>query len=57
MVWFMFVFCFLFGKNIIFYLFCCSLIIVGIVFGVGLLLFLVVWLSSCNNDFYKVSFV
>ena len=43
------------GKNITFHLPRRSLIIAGIAFGVGLLLFLVVWLSSRNNDFYKAS--
>ncbi len=43
------------GKNITFHLPRRSLIIAGIAFGVDLLLFLVVWLSSRNNDFYKAS--
>lgn len=41
------------GKNITFELPRRSLMIAGIAFGVGVLLFLVVWLSSRNNDFYK----
>ncbi len=41
------------GKNITFQLPRRSLMIAGIAFGVGVLLFLVVWLSSRNNDFYK----
>ena len=41
------------GKNITFHLPRRSLVIAAIAFGVGLLLFLVVWLSSRNNDFYK----
>ena len=41
------------GKNITFQLPRRSLLIAGIAFGVGVLLFLVVWLSTRNNDFYK----
>lgn len=41
------------GKNITFHLPRRSLMIAGIAFGVGVLLFLVVWLSSRNDDFYK----
>ena len=41
------------GKNITFHLPRRSLVIAAIAFGVGLLLFLVVWLSSRNNEFYK----
>lgn len=41
------------GKNITFQLPRRSLMIAGIAFGVGVLLFLVVWLSTRNNDFYK----
>ncbi len=41
------------GKNITFQLPRRSLFISAIAFGVGVLLFLVVWLSSRNNDFYK----
>lgn len=41
------------GNNITFHLPRRSLMIAGIAFGVGVLLFLVVWLSSRNDDFYK----
>jgi len=41
------------GKNITLQLPRRSLLIAGIAFGVGVLLFLVVWLSTRNNDFYK----
>ncbi|WP_421567431.1 TonB family protein [Stenotrophomonas sp. PD6] len=41
------------GKNITFHLPRRSLKIAGIAFGVGVLLFLVVWLSNRNSDFYK----
>jgi len=41
------------GKNITFHLPRRSLMIAGIAFGVGVLLFLVVWLSRRNDDFYK----
>jgi protein TonB len=41
------------GKNITFHLPRRSLKIAGIAFGVGVLLFLVVWLSNRNDDFYK----
>lgn len=41
------------GKNITFHLPRRSLMIAGIAFGVGIALFLVVWLSSRNDDFYK----
>jgi len=41
------------GKNITFHLPRRSLMIAGIAFGVGIALFLVVWLSSRNDEFYK----
>lgn len=41
------------GKNITFQLPRRSLMIAGIAFGVGVLLFLAVWLGNRNNDFYK----
>ncbi|MCF7751512.1 TonB family protein [Bacillus subtilis subsp. subtilis] len=41
------------GKNITFHLPRRSLMIAGIAFGVGILLFVLVWLSSRNDDFYK----
>ena len=41
------------GKNITFHLPRRSLMIAGIAFGVGIALFLVVWLSNRNDDFYK----
>ncbi len=40
------------GKNITFHLPRRSLMIAGIAFGVGIALFLVVWLSGRNDDFY-----
>ena len=41
------------GKNITFELPRRSLLIAGIAFGVGVLLFLVVWLTGRKDDFYK----
>lgn len=41
------------GKNITFQLPRRSLMIAGIAFGVGVALFVAVWLSSRNDDFYK----